>query len=269
MRSFRRVRSRRAGASDPVVVPPADIAQRGTMTYCTAFDAPPQEFLDENENPAGADVDIGIAVADLMGVDVEWRSMGFDALIGALQARHCDAINSSLSYTEERDEAIDFALYGVFTDVILVEAGNPQNIHSVDDLSGKRVGWVSGYATEGLEEIEHTLTERGLGSFRQVAFSNEPDTLGALRAGGVDAVTLANVQGDFYASKQPEAFERVSGIQVFSREFGFGIREGENELQTALSQAIDVLYENGTMCDILRKWNLTATASPDRPCEPG
>ena len=113
------------------------------------------------------------------------------------------------------------------------------------------------------------LAEKGLEPLSRVDFSTEADALGALRAGGVDAVTLANVQGDFYVSNQPGAFEVVSGIRVFTREFGFGVREGEKDLQTALSQAIDVLYEDGTMCEILRKWNMTATSDPDRPCEPG
>jgi polar amino acid transport system substrate-binding protein len=255
--------------SKPVVAPPRDIAQRGTISYCTSFDAPPQEFLDENGNPAGSDVDIGIAVADLMGVDVEWRSVGFDAILGALQAKQCDAINSSLSYTSERDAVIDFAFYGLFTDVIVVGDGNPRNIQSVDDLSRRELGWVTGYATEGLEEIEEKLSERGLEPFKRVAFSKEADALGALRAGGVDAVTLANAQGDFYASMQPGVFEVVPEIQVFAREFGFGVREGEKDLQAALSGAIDVLYGNGEMCEILRRWKLTSTADPDRPCESG
>ncbi len=269
MHGFRRAWRLRVSTSKPVVAPPADIARRGTIRYCTCFDAPPQEFLDEDGNPAGSDVDIGVAVADLMGVEVEWRSLGFDAIIGALQAKRCDAINSSLSYTEERDRVVVFAPYGLFTDVIIVEGGNPQDIRSVDALSGKRVGWMTGYATEGLEEIEQKLAEKGLKPFRRVAFSKETDALAALRAGGVDAVTLADVQGDFYVSEQSGVFEVVPGIQVFARELGFGVREGEEDLQTALSKAIDVLYENGTMCDILRKWALTSSADPDRPCEPG
>ncbi len=256
-------------SSTPVVEPPGDIARRGTIIYGTSFDAPPQEFLDENGNPAGSDVDIGIAVADLMGVGVEWRAFGFGAIVRALQAKKCDAINSSLSFTEERDQLIDFALHGSFTDVIVVEGGNPQHILSVEDLSGRGLGWVAGYATEGLEEIEQKLMEKGLEPFRRIAFASEPDALDALRAGGADAVTLANVQGDFYASKEPGLFEVVPGIQVFARKFGFGVREGEKDLQAALSKAIDVLYENGTMSDILRRWNLTSTADPDRPCAPG
>lgn len=269
MQSFRRASRLRVSTSRPVIAPPADIARRGTMRFCTSFDSPPQEFLDEEKNPAGSNVDIGIGVADLMGVDVEWRSLGFDAIIGALQAEQCDAINSSLSYTEERDQVVDYALYGLFTDVIVVEGGNPEDIRSVDDLSGKDVGWVTGYATEGLEEMKQKLAEKGLEPVRRVAFTTEADALGALRAGGVDAVTLANVQGDFYASEQPGVFEVVPGIQVFTREFGFAVREGEKDLQAALSQAIDVLYQDGTMCEILRKWNMTSTAAPDRPCEPG
>ena len=269
MHSSRRAWRRRVRTSKPVVAPPADIARRGTMRYCTSFDSPPQEFLDEDGNPAGSNVDIGIAVADLMGVDVEWLSVGFDGIIGALQVGQCDAINSSLSYTEERDQVVDYARYGLFTDVIIVEGGNPEEIQAVDDLSGKDVGRVNGYAPEGLEEIEQKLAEKGLEPLEPAAFSTEADALGALRAGGVDAVTMADVQGDFYVSKQPGAFEVVPGIRIFAREFGFGVREGEKDIQTALSQAIHVLYEDGTMCDILRKWNLTSTAHPDRPCEPG
>ena len=96
-------------------------------------------------------------------------------------------------------------------------------VRIVDDLSGKEVGWVTGYATEGLEEIEQKLGEKRLEPLRRVAFSTEADALGALRAGGVDAVILANVQGDFYVSKQPGSFEVVRGIQVFTRKFGFGV----------------------------------------------
>jgi polar amino acid transport system substrate-binding protein len=264
-----RASRRRGGASKPVVAPPADIARRSTIRYCTCFDAPPQEFFDEDENPAGSDVDIGIAVAELMGVDVEWRPMGFAGIMRALQTEQCDAINSSLSYTEERDRVLDFALYGQFTDVIIVQLSNAEYIRSVDDLSAKDVGWITGYATEGLEEVEQKLMDKGLEPHRRVAFSTEADALDALRAGGVDAVMLANVQGDFYASAQPDVFEVVPGIQVFARKFGFAVREGETDLQTALSQAIDVLYEDGAMCDILRKWNVTSSVDPDRPCEPG
>jgi polar amino acid transport system substrate-binding protein len=269
MHSFRHARRRQVSTSKPVVAPPADIGRRGTIRFCTSFDSPPQEFLDEDKNPAGSNVDIGIAVADLMGVDAEWRSSGFATIIGTLQAKQCDAINSSLSYTDERDQVVDYALYGLFTDVIIVEGGNRQDIQVVDDLSGKELGWVAGYATEGLEEIEQNLGGKRLEPLKRVAFSTEADALGALRVGGVDAVTLANVQGDFYVSKQPGSFEVVRGIQVFTRKFGFGVREGEKDLQTALSQAIDALYEDGIMCEILRKWNMTSTADPDRPCKPG
>jgi polar amino acid transport system substrate-binding protein len=151
--------------------------------------------------------------------------------------------------------------------VIIVEDGNPKGIRSVDDLSGKALGWVTGYATEGLEEIEQRLAEEGLEPFRRVAFSTEADALGALRAGGADAVTMANLQGDFYVSNPPGVFELVPGVEVFSRKFGFGVREDEKDLQTALSRAIDILYEDGVMWDILQEWNATSTADRAHPPE--
>jgi polar amino acid transport system substrate-binding protein len=254
-----------------VVTPPADIARRGAIRFGTCFDAPPQEYLDEFGEPAGADVDIGVAVASLMGVGVRWLSLGFDDIVEALLVGRCDAINSSLSYTEERDQVLDFVLHGVFTDVVLVPAGNPQTIVSVNDLAGKEVGWVSGYAPHGMIEMEQALAANGLAPPVRVAFPGEADALAALRAGAVDAVTLADVQGDFHVGDQPGVFELVPAIRVFPRGFGFAVREGDHDLRTALRTAIDLLYEDGTMCDILRRWNLTSTADPARPCaqQPG
>jgi ABC-type amino acid transport substrate-binding protein len=104
MQGFRRASRRRVGTSRPVVAPPADIARRGALLHL--FDSPPQEFLDEESTQR-----------DRTSTSV---LLGFDAIIGALQAGQCDAINSSLSYTEERDQVVDYALYGLFTDVIIV-----------------------------------------------------------------------------------------------------------------------------------------------------
>jgi ABC-type amino acid transport substrate-binding protein len=92
----------------------------GGARFCTSFDSPPQEFLDEESTQR-----------DRTSTSV---LLGFDAIIGALQAGQCDAINSSLSYTEERDQVVDYALYGLFTDVIIVGGGNPQDIQAVDNF---------------------------------------------------------------------------------------------------------------------------------------
>jgi Bacterial extracellular solute-binding proteins, family 3 len=109
MQGFRRASRRRVGASRPVVAPPADIARRGALLHLLRF--PSSGVPRRGKHPAGSNVDIGIAVAGLMSVDVEWRSLDFDAIIGALQAGQSDAISSSLSYTEERDQVVDYALY--------------------------------------------------------------------------------------------------------------------------------------------------------------
>jgi hypothetical protein len=60
---------------------------------------------------------------------------------------------------------------------------------------------VTGYATEGLEEIEQKLAEKGLEPHRRVAFSTEAEALGALRAGRVDAVTLATCRATSMPAK--------------------------------------------------------------------
>ncbi|MDU5915887.1 MAG: transporter substrate-binding domain-containing protein, partial [Negativicoccus succinicivorans] len=55
---------------------------------------PPFEFADEKGNYSGFDLDLIHAIAADLGYKVEFKSMGFDALIPALNSKQIDVIIS-------------------------------------------------------------------------------------------------------------------------------------------------------------------------------
>ena len=66
----------------------------------------------ESKSPAGElqgfDIDVGNAVCAKLKAKCVWVENSFDGLIPALQARKFAAINSDMSITDQRRQAIDF-----------------------------------------------------------------------------------------------------------------------------------------------------------------
>ncbi len=132
-----------AAENSPQIQPPKKYAQSGKIRYCTTFTNPPREFF-KNGKPAGADVDIAKAMAHLMGLKVDWVQLKFASLIPALQAGQCAMIVEELYMKPAREKVIDFVPFSVSAEQAVVRKGNPENIHSLDDLSGKKVAVPNG-----------------------------------------------------------------------------------------------------------------------------
>src|SRR5207244_8428965 len=88
-----------AVAATAATTPPS-IAKAGKIVFCSDPGFPPMESL-EGSQPVGADIDIGAGIAKAMGVEVQFRNVGFDGIIAALLAKKCDAIISGVTDTAE------------------------------------------------------------------------------------------------------------------------------------------------------------------------
>ena len=79
--------------------------------FIVGFDAafPPYGYQDENGEYVGFDLDLAEAVIKQMGSKMEFKSMGFDALIPAVQSGQIDMIASGLSANPEREKQVAFS----------------------------------------------------------------------------------------------------------------------------------------------------------------
>ncbi|MBK7921541.1 MAG: transporter substrate-binding domain-containing protein [Veillonella sp.] len=82
--------------------------KKDTIKFAAETTYPPFEFAD-GDKYQGFDVDLANAIGKETGKKVEFVSMGFDALIPALQSGQIDAIASGMVITKERLEKIDFS----------------------------------------------------------------------------------------------------------------------------------------------------------------
>ena len=87
-----------------------DLVSEGTLTVCSEIPYQPFEFEVDGEY-TGFDVEVMQAVADELGLEMEFVATGFTAITSgsAMAANQCDIAASAITITDEREEAVDFA----------------------------------------------------------------------------------------------------------------------------------------------------------------
>src|SRR3970040_2648909 len=70
--------------------------------------APLEFYQTGTETPDGLDVDLAKAIAEALGVEVEFVNSGFDGLNEALGTEDFDVVMSAMTVTEERSKVVDF-----------------------------------------------------------------------------------------------------------------------------------------------------------------
>ncbi len=242
------------------IAAPSAIAAAGKIVWCVDVSYPPEEFYASDGTTAqGSDVDIANAVGMLMGVQTEIDNTGFDGIIPALLAKKCDLIISGMNDTAERAKQVDFVDYLKVGQGLLVPAGNPKGIHTLDDLSGKAVAVQLGTTNKDALDAENTKLEAaGKAKIDIQTFEKDTDAFQQLSLGRVDAFSTDSPVVAYYNSLPENSgkFE-IGGTPIDPAPIGIAVRKEDTDLKAAVSAAIDQIYASGEMDQILQKWGMT------------
>jgi len=243
------------GGATPGAGAAASELSDGTLQVGSDIAYAPIEFYEEGtQNAVGLDVDIAKALAEELGVKVEFMNTGFDGLIGALQAKRFDIIMSSMTVTEKRQEEIDFIPYFTAGTGILVQAGNPKGIQSLADLCGKSVAVQLGtIQVDQLNAQNEQCTEK----ISITTFDQNPLAVEQLRLGRADAVTADYPVAANDVRLSDGALE-IAGPQFEAAPYGIGLRKDSTALNAALTKALQSVMDNGQYDKILADWGLEA-----------
>ena len=125
-------------ASDDASGDEYGLVKAGTLTVATEGTYRPCSFhADGSGDLTGYDVEVAEAVADKLGLEVEFQETQWDAIFAGLDAGRFDVIANQVSINPEREEQYLFSEpYTVSPGVIVVKEGDT-SISSFDDLAGK------------------------------------------------------------------------------------------------------------------------------------
>lgn len=246
--------------SAPAIVVPDAIKTAGKLIWCVDVSYPPEEFYAADGTTAqGDDVDISAEIAKRFGVTNEVDNTGFDGIIPALLANKCDLIISGMNDTPERAKEVDFVDYLKVGQGLLVPAGNPNNISTLEDLSGKTVAVQLGTTNqEALDATSAALTAAGKPPIEVQTFQKDTDAFQQLSLGRVDAYSTDSPVVAYYNSLPENAGKFViGGTPIGPVPIGIAVNKSNPDLKVAVQAAIDAMYADGTLAQIIDKWGMT------------
>lgn len=246
-----------APSAAAIVVPDA-IKTAGKLVWCVDVSYPPEESYQADGSTAeGSDIDIANEIGKRFGVSVEIDNTGFDGIIPALQAKKCDLIISGMNDTPARAKVVDFVDYLKVGQGLLVPAGNPKAIKTLEDLSGKAVAVQLGTTNkDALDEANKTLVAGGKPKIDIQTFQKDTDAFQQLSLGRVDAYSGDSPVCAYYAAKSSGKFE-VGGSPILPIPIGIAVNKSDTQLRDAVKAAIDGMYADGTLKSIVDKWGMT------------
>ena len=245
---------------------PADIVKAGKLKIGSDIAYPPVEFFKEGTNdPEGLDIEIGTALGEKLGVEVEFvNDSDFAGIISALKAGRYDAIMSAMNDTEERrNQGVDFVDYFTAGTGILVAKGNPQKITSFADFCGKPVAVQKGtyQETDQLPAESTKCTEAGKAAINVLAFEGDPEALQQVKIGRAVAIVEDSPVASYNAKTSGGGadFEVVGDISEVGT-YGIAVPSTNTQLRDALQAALKAIIADGTYDRILDTWGLTSGA---------
>ncbi|QDI92713.1 ectoine/hydroxyectoine ABC transporter substrate-binding protein EhuB [Salicibibacter halophilus] len=237
----------------------ADLEEDGIVQVGVANEEP-YGYLD-GETATGASTEIARAVFQNMGVeDVEATVTEFGNLIPSLNAGNYDVVTAGMDVQPERCENASFGdIEYSYGEGMAVEAGNPLDLHSYEDIveEGATVSVMSG--ANQLDMFEELGIDED-----NIQYSDDiPGNIAALEAGDVDATVMTGAtmnaameNADTDAIEQPEDFtdpvidgeEQVAyGAAVF--------REDDEELREAYNESLQELKDSGEIAEIIEEFD--------------
>lgn len=134
--------SQAASAPAPVAAATGSLIERinnkGTITVGTEGTYAPFTYHDESGKLTGYDVEVTRAVAEKLGVTVEFKETQWDAMMAGLKAGRFDVVANQVALTSpERQATFDKSEPYSWSGPVLV-ARNDSTITSVDQIAGKK-----------------------------------------------------------------------------------------------------------------------------------
>jgi polar amino acid transport system substrate-binding protein len=213
--------------------------------FCAQY--PPFESKNEATGEfEGFDVDLGKALAEQMGVEVEFIDAEWQGLLAGLNKGDYDMLITCMSKSETRGENVNFSdVYYELPDVIVVRK-DEQQIQGKEDLKDKLVGVQVG---SGSEQLADSMADH----FKEIKrYNYNPEAFTDLKFKRIDAVLV----GYAYAVRQikTDPSFKVVGEPLAKAEIVVVLPQGADALTNKVNESLKQIRTNGVYDQIYDRW---------------
>lgn len=208
----------------------------------------PMEYVDDEGNIAGYDIDLMRAIAKEGGFEVKFENVAWDALFGMLSNGEIDLAISSVTITDERKKTMTFSdPYYRSGQRLVVHAKHKDKNLTLETMDGMNVGAQIG--TTSSELVEKNFPKINLRTFDNVVFG-----LRDLDQGNLDGFVVDDPVGRFYAAQGDFINLVFVEKEYTSEDFGIVVKNGDPELLEAVNAGLKKVKESGVAEQLKDKW---------------
>lgn len=223
----------------------AKVKDQGFIRFSMSGQYPPFNFVDENNQLTGFDVQICSGIAKRLGVQPRPLSTAWDGIIAGLLADKYELICGSMAITPERLKAIDFSdPYYRSGAQLFVKHGSA--VKSAEGLSGKTVGVTLGTTYE--DWVRKHLKDVTVRTYKGV-----PAMILEVVNGRIDGFITDRIVGAIAIDEKGAPIE-LAGPLLYEERMGIALRQGNPQLKQAINKALAAMKQDGSYHDISMKW---------------
>lgn len=237
---------------------PESIQDAGVLRVATLTGDAPWSSVGADGDQEGFDVDLATAMADDLGVDVEFTTVDGPGRVASLQSKKVDVTIGEFSNTPERDEVVDFSKDYVWNPgqyMVMADSG----IDTREDLnSPDRVACIQQGGTAS------DLVPADLPEIDTMDLPGTDDCLEAIKSGQADTMT----QTPFYylplIQKEPDTYKILDGTYG-TNHIAVGMQNGSDELAEYVNGFLKDYAASGALDSTFEEWFGFALPDEARP----
>ncbi|WP_040163873.1 amino acid ABC transporter substrate-binding protein [Microbacterium gorillae] len=222
------------------------LVESGTLTVATEGTYRPFSFHEDGGGElTGYDVEIARAVADELGLKVEFKETQWDAIFAGLDAQRFDVIANQVTINDERKAKYALSAPYTVSHGVIVVKGDNSDITSFASLKGKTTA-------QSLSSNWHDLAvESGA---KVEAVEGWAQAVALLQQGRVDATI--NDELTFLDYKKIDGAKdlKIAAETDDAGEAAFAARKDEDKLMAAIDGALEKLRADGTLAKLGEKY---------------
>lgn len=242
-----------AGSADASGSDTMQLVTDGTLTIGTSAEYEPFEYMEDGEYK-GFDLELAQAIADDLGLELKIENVDFDTIVpGVASGTKYDMGIAAITATPEREKEVGFTdSYYMDDQAIVTMADNTEitgdNYADALNAEGVKIAVQSGSTAEAFAKEIFPNAEL-------VPFKNATDCFAAVQSSQANAlVTNRSVAAQLVAT----SFSNEQVIKQIStgEEYAIAVNKDNTALLDALNDSIAKLTEDGTVDELMTKYNI-------------
>lgn len=220
----------------------------GTINVGTEGPYPPYTYHDEQDNLTGYDVEVTRAVADKLGVKVEFKETQWDAMLAGLDAKRFDMVANQVALTTpERQAKYDIAEPYNWSGAAILAPKSDSRYNSWESLKGlKSAQSLSSNYGELAQKYEAEV----------VPVDGMAQAIELVKQGRADVTLNDHLAILDYLNKFPNSDLEVKLVAPAEEKTGAGIvmLKGNDEVLAKVDAAMKELHEDGTLSELSQQF---------------